>query len=241
MSSIQNGSFEWRMSLALILLLTDTLPHLASSINRTMLNFSAAKAHHSPLVAGLVSNSLLMRAVGPGQVPLIDLFIGAVSVDLFTRSITPPNQPSSEAVAKGEASDRMSQAITVNLGKTGGQVKHWLIRAGPMTTTVLGLWFKGWKGVDGFQHGDRLRNVFLAASALNILGAALRLWCFKTLGKFFTFQLAVADDQKVRMMQSKDHAHHTDIDTLPFTTRWSRQDPMVSGRVGYVCDSRRLS
>lgn len=162
-----------------------------------MLNFSAANNHHSPLLAGLVSNSILLRGIGPGQVPLIDLFLGAVSIDLFTRSITPPNQPSSEAVAKGEASDRMSQAISVNLGKAGGQAKHWLVRAGPMTVTVIALWFKGWNGVQGFQHGQRLRKVFLAATALNIVGAALRLWCFKTLGKFFTFQLAVADDQKV--------------------------------------------
>lgn len=40
-------------------------------------------------------------------------------------------------------------------------------------------------------------NMFRLMSVVNILGGGLRVLCFKTLGKFFTFDLAVQRDQKV--------------------------------------------
>ena len=38
---------------------------------------------------------------------------------------------------------------------------------------------------------------WLAGCTLMLLGSNLRLWCFRTLGRFFTFDLSVKDDHKL--------------------------------------------
>lgn len=49
---------------------------------------------------------------------------------------------------------------------------------------------------------------------LAVAGAGVRVWCYKTLARYFTFEIAVQDDQKVR-------PHRRTKETM---TQWSEAD-----------------
>lgn len=141
----------------------------------------------------ILSHSLLGTVVGPGQCPAIDLIFGGLALDLFIRSITPPNKVTPEGRARAQV-DRMSSQIAIDLSSVKGKIIHWGIRAGPMVVTLAALWFKGWQKM---ARPQQTRKLFWFANALTILGAGSRLWCYRLLGKYFTYELSIVDGQKV--------------------------------------------
>lgn len=58
--------------------------------------------------------------------------------------------------------------------------------------------FTGPVAAQSWAHSPSLRNGFRIALIVSIIGGVLRVVCFRQLGRFFTFDLAVQKEQKVR-------------------------------------------
>lgn len=141
---------------------------------------------------------LLTHPVGPGGCPAADLLLGAVSLDLYLRGMRPPNFLTPEAKARAAETDTLTKRmIRVDLTTTRGRLIHQGFRTAPCFVQLFALWLKGWKGVEGFKGGLQFRKLFWCANIAILTGSALRLWCFRILGQYFTFELAVRDGQKV--------------------------------------------
>ncbi|CAO1616587.1 unnamed protein product [Sympodiomycopsis kandeliae] len=129
--------------------------------------------------------------VGPGKCPLVDILLSGVAQYLHYRSITPPHFPPREAIEKVGDGDTFRDK-SIGSRSFRAKVMNLAIRAGPLAVTCVGLLLKGWKTSPSFS-----RKLFWFSNTFILLGAGLRLYCFKVLGKYFTFALAVQDDQKV--------------------------------------------
>ena len=53
----------------------------------------------------------------------------------------------------------------------------------------------GWVRVQDVPHRQVVRVLHLTA----VLGVALRVWCYRTLQKYFTFQLSIQKEHQVRI------------------------------------------
>ncbi|CAO1616591.1 unnamed protein product [Sympodiomycopsis kandeliae] len=129
--------------------------------------------------------------VGPGKCPLVDILFSGVTLYMHYKSIFPPQFAPPEAVQKVGDGDRLQHYLP-DYTNLPGMLMYLSVRAGPQSAALIGLLLIGWK-----TSPPLYRKVFWIANGLDLLGAALRLYCYRTLGKYFTFELAVHDGQKV--------------------------------------------
>lgn len=77
------------------------------------------------------------------------------------------------------------------LGKVFIMLRNASIPLGLLQTVALA---HGWVRVQDVPHRRVVRVLHLAA----VLGVALRVWCYRTLQKYFTFQLSIQKEHRVR-------------------------------------------
>jgi hypothetical protein len=82
-------------------------------------------------------------------------------------------------------------------------------------------------------------KTIMGLQIVGIVGGSLRAWCYRTLHKYFTFNLSVQEEQKVctvcGMMVGKDTSGPLFVS--PPTTRSSRQDHTSGWLTLPICES----
>lgn len=134
-------------------------------------------------------NAVGLRPLPVEALPLLDLAGITFATALSVRATSPPHFATDEAKSKARGRDSIS-----NLGVTKRHVGR-PIRLLPYLWVAKRLVEQSWGNTE--QAAD-VRKVFWVGNALICLGSIGRLVCHHTLGKFFTFDLAVQSDQKVR-------------------------------------------
>jgi len=130
-------------------------------------------------------------------------------------SLSPPSSPSSNEVVRRTLNEQiiiwhvkhrlLFARVTVHLfstilfDETIAQVVCWAISLAEIAVTVSRATGRGNSDMIQYAVGPLLRDIrstyitptFLFGTAFVVAGGLLRWWCYRTLGRFFTFQLSV--------------------------------------------------
>lgn len=111
-----------------------------------------------------------------------------------------------EAAAKAGGNDFLVNIGAVRSGFQN-QLSNWFIRSTAKAWTLYGLIVYGWT-LQSAQEKQWVRFALHAGCAISFIGFCGRLVCFKTLGKYFTFNLAIQEGQKVRWASARKQRPH---------------------------------